>query len=474
MSCPTDVNTGFIQLGTSPNQQDLDNITIKKPPVSISFSPRSNPITLRGNRIEENTERNANTCTYKGVKYDLADVQIAAPLHTGYRLPGIVETPVAELVLSFHARTTANSLMELTGIMLCLPIYDSGTPMHDAYLNQLQETILPKHPYTTQPGSMYSGGDYNQPFDSTLGTCVKSCCGDTNCLAYTFKTGKCYLKNTIPNLSKTHDLNTISGTVDRTVPLQCTPPPSTITPTLESLFYQQKGDSTQTSLAYKTCFETVPDPSQPTKFKSYSLFVVVFPNGIHLASCTYQNILLQMGGRLRPFALPPALRDQHATLEHYTFENGVKTVNDKLGGISRKGVVYTTSPFSSCSDEFVHRFQYYTFPPRLPIQESKTATNATQSYYPTSQYKCVPFNQMTDLDKTGKYVIPGNKSLDTILAEQKQKEQNDRKDDHTDTSDPMNDPVIFYGTYGTIIGTGIVFCVIAKLLFDNVFNKPSR
>ena len=466
MSCPTDVNTGFIQLGTPPNQQDLDNITIKKPPVSISFSPRSNPITLRGNRIEENTSRDANTCTYKGVKYDLSDVQIAEPLHTGYKLPGVIETPVAELILSFRSRTTVQNIHDLTGIMLCLPIYDSGTPSYDAYLNQLQDTILPTHPYTTQPGTLYGGGDYNEPFDASLSTCVKSCCGDTNCLAYTFKTGKCYLKNTIPNMSKTRDLNTISGTVDRSVPLQCAAPPSNITPTLETLFYQQKDDTSQTSLAYKTCFETVPDPSQPTKFKSYSLFVVVFPNGIHLAACTYQNIVLQMGGRLRPFALPPDMREQHATLEHYTFENGVKMVNDKLGGISKKGVVYTTSPFSSCSDEFLHRFQYFTLPPRLPVQESKTVQNESPNYYPTSQYKCVPFNQMKDLDKTGKYVIPGNKSLQTILDEKKELD-NKGKGNPVDNS---YDPVEFFATWGIIIGGVAVGAGLSVWLVQK-FNK---
>jgi len=63
MYCPPDVNTGFIQLVGPIQQADLNNITVKSYPLSISFAPRTTVPTLMGNRIDESTE---NTCTYRG------------------------------------------------------------------------------------------------------------------------------------------------------------------------------------------------------------------------------------------------------------------------------------------------------------------------------------------------------------------------------------------------------------------------
>ena len=120
MSCPPDVNSGFIQIVGPILQQDLNSITVKSYPLSIAFAPRTTRPTLIGNRIDESTE---NTCTYKGKRFSLVDVQICSVTNKGYILPGETNKPVAELIISFSANNSANDLSSLSGILLCVPIY---------------------------------------------------------------------------------------------------------------------------------------------------------------------------------------------------------------------------------------------------------------------------------------------------------------------------------------------------------------
>ncbi len=426
MYCPSDVNTGFIELVGPIQQLDLNSITVKSYPLSISFAPRTTTPSLIGNRIDESTE---NTCTYRGKRFSLVDVQICSVTNKNYKLPGNTESPVAELILSFSANSSASDLAEISGILLCVPIYDSGASSHADYLNQLVDPSIPSCDYTHLAGSDYIGGDYKQIPKSTLSSCVKSCCDDTNCLAYTFNQGTCYLKNSIPQLSKSGDKSTVTGTINRgatNTVKQCVVPNCPVpncngkhkkdgnkksgVPNLETIFNGWEGDVTQTSIAYKTCFETIDKNDQPT---SRSLYILVFPNGIHLTQSSYQQLLLQLNGALQPYMVPPAIRGGDATLRSYKFDdegNKVPTVT------SQDGIIYST-PLSSCTDEFKHRFNYFTLPPKTPSAVA-TFNNEHSSYYKTTQYKCMPFNQLSDL--SGNYVIPGSKTLDTILYEQQQ------------------------------------------------------
>lgn len=444
MFCPSDVNTGFIQLVGPISQIDLNNITVKSYPLSISFAPRSTIPTLIGNRIDESTE---NTCTYKGNRFSLVDVQICTVTNKGYLLPGESKPPVAELILSFSANTPPTDLQGLSGILLCVPIYDSGTPNHAEYLTQLMEQTIPSCKYTNIVGSDYQGEDYQQIPNSTLSSCVKSCCGDVNCLAYTFRTGTCYLKNKIPELKPQNDSSLISGTVDHhtankgATSSTCAKPISSNTSessetksnvaTLESIFYAWSGDTSQSSLAYKTCFETIDTQQQPS---SKSLYVVVFPNGIHLTQAGYQQLLLQMNGKLPVYNIPPAIRGGDATLQSYDMDEDGRKVPTIL---SKDGVIYATR-MSSCADEFKNRMEYFTLPPRLPVTSSAQYRSDQCPYYKTTQYKCVPFDQMKDL--SGNYVVPGNKTLETILYEQKQKSETQTKGGNKTTS--MNTDVL--------------------------------
>jgi len=327
MSCPLGVNTGFIQLAGPISQTIINSITVKSYPLSISFAPRKTVPSLIGNKIDETTD---NTCTYKGRKFSLIDVQICAVLHSGYITPTVSSSPAAELIMSFAANNAANDLSALSGILLCIPIYSSGYPSYNTYL----EDIINRS-----------------------------------------------------------DTATVS--------------------TLESLFYQSADDITQHSLSYKTCFETV-DASNTVHSKG--LYAVIFPQGIHLTSTAYQALIQQLGGTLPSYMIPPAIRNANATVKTFRVDTNGAKIPDTT---SPDGIINIVT-VSTSTDDFKNHFEYFTLPPRLP-----TGAGNQQKYFKTTQYKCVPFNQFTDLsgtDKTNTYVIPGNKSLDTILEEQKEQD----------------------------------------------------
>jgi hypothetical protein len=243
---------------------------------------------------------------------------------------------VAELVLSFSANNAAADCESLSGILLCVPIYDSGTPNHNAYLDRIIDS---------------DNKDY---------------------------------------------INTDN-----------TP----IVPNLETIFYESKNDTTQSSFAYKTCFETYNEKSK--NLSSKSLYIIVFPNGITLRANMYQKLRTKLN-ILPSYSVPASISGGDPTLKDYRFVDGKKIPTN----ISTDGNIYSTS-ISGCDDNFKHKFEYFTLPPHT----SSNKLNSEQCpYYQTSQYKCVPFNQSKDL--SGNLVVPGNKTLETILSERKETEKN--------------------------------------------------
>jgi len=293
----------------------------------------------------------------------------------------------------------------LSGILMCLPIFDSGSPSFDDYLNQFIDTTLSSCNYDTQEGTLYSSPDYQQLQSVSLNNCIKTCCGDPNCVAYTFQNGTCHMKNTNNGLTNVEDKSYKSGSIDRNHPRAASQTPNAA-PQLSSLFFGWKGDTRQSSIAYATCFETI-ENNQP---ESHSIYVFYFANGIHLAASTFQQLKGAMNGSLSSYQAPPAIRGTKPTLLSYRFDqNGNKVVTDT----SDTGVIYKTA-LSSCSDEFANRFEYFLQPPNLPQFSSKIQQG--QHYYTTSQYKCVPFNQLSDM--SGEYIIPGNRDLKTLMGEQ--------------------------------------------------------
>ena len=434
MSCPSDVNTGFINLVGLISQQDLNTITVNSYPLSLAFKPKTTIPSLLGNRIDESTE---NTCTYRGQKFSLVDVQICSIVSKGYTLPGKTSQPVAELVLSFSANKDASAL---SGILLCIPIYDSGTPNHGEYLNQLVDSSC-KHTrlkgYGPEDVMKYS----NINTDTSLTSCINLCCDDKDCTSYLHfgaggSTGMCLRYKGINNLQKILRSDnpykqkeidgTTSGTVDHTSTSSCSNTTDSGknkagTPNLETIFYGWKGDTTQTSIAYKTCFETFDTANNQM---SRSLYIVIFPNGITLTSNGFQQLLLQMSlqdNKLPDYSIPASIRGGDSTLQSYKFNNEGNKVPTV---ISTDGNIYST-PVSVCTDDFKHRFEYFTLPPRSSSSASSLTNNWNSEqcpYYKTSQYKCMPLNQSKDL--SGNLVVPGNKTLDTVLSERDQAQTN--------------------------------------------------
>lgn len=350
MFCPADANTGLIQLVGPIAAPDLKKMINAQAPLSIKADPRSTPPSLSGNYIIESPN---NTCTYNAQKFNLENIQIVSSVHTGYNLPGNTDTPVAELILSFVAKSSPSSHSQLSGILLCLPIYDSGSTSHDAYLKQIFE---------------------NDP--------------------------------TKPN-------NT----------------------TLESLFYSSDAERRQTSLGYRTCFET---SDRQGRIESRSIYVLVFPQGIRLASASYR----MPRSSLSTYQLPSGLRGNNATVRQYTIdENGKKIATQ----IDDAGVMYTM-PVSTCSDEFKNgRFEYFTLPPKLSLAASMASSrnctvtegfknvSAVPDTFPVApntcptvkQYTCRPFDQLRDENGNYTKVSDGTCLKDII---------NDRANATTDSS----------------------------------------
>lgn len=406
MACPSDVNTGFITIQGPIQQSDLDGITVKKHPLNISLSPRTSAPTLFNKNYIDDTI--GSTCIYKSSKYNLSDIQIVQPIHLGYALPGQKQVPVAELVLSFSANVPALSLADYAGILMCVPIYDSGTPQRTEYLNQLIDTTAPVCKHTRTSGQDFTVNKNNKAKrtlpDITLPECISAACNDSSCVAYTFKANTGYLYYEIPSATNVQDQAIISGTVDHSTPVitaTCGSNNTTNTPPLlESILKQS-------SFSYKTCFETVDSNS----LESHGLYVIIFPSGITMASSNYQQLVLQIGGSLRRYRCPVSIRGPDPTLLTYRFDDsGTKTQSTT----SSEGFIYT-SPLSSCTDEFRQRIEYFVQAPKPTTSSTVVSGNADKCKYTANQYKCVPLNKLSTL-KEGD--IASGASLDQCIKDQ--------------------------------------------------------
>ena len=192
---------------------------------------------------------------------------------------------------------------------------------------------------------------------------------------------------------------------------------SALVPTPESIFYEWDGDTTQQSLVYNTTFETI----ENSRLLLNSLYVVVFPTGIRLAPAMYQQLVLQMRSADSSvintwpvYKVPLKIRDYKDTVTAFRYNTSGNKIATATSNI---GVIYTT-PIASSSDSFRDRFQWFMKPPlRTGNSKSKTFNSEKCPYYKTSEYKCVPFNQLHDLSGSTQdaYVIPGNMSLKNIL-----------------------------------------------------------
>ena len=214
-------------------------------------------------------------------------------------------------------------------------------------------------------------------------------------------------------------------------------------PSLSSLFYSSKRDTSQVSLSYKTCVEVKDTVKAAQEFSTRRLAVFVFPHGIHMASNVLQPFLAQQ--TLQNFRLPSLIRDNKATAKGYRFNNeGAKEITET----SSEGMLYTTT-VNSCTDEFKSQFQYFTRPPPIPsVSSSMTATTLLT----TSQYKCVPFDKLH-------HVTAGEKvdtTLKQVITTQEQFQKLQDTSRVTGFSSEQMEGIIA----GAIIGAGVIAGVI--------------
>lgn len=238
--------------------------------------------------------------------------------------------------------------------------------------------------------------------------------------------------------------------------------PTALVPTLQSLFYNSKKDTNQTSINYATCFETV---DTKKKLQSHSLYVVVFPNGIQLKPDVYA-LLLQQIGALVAYSCPPAIKGTDPTVLTYSFNTDGNKISTST---SSEGNIYTNG-FSTSNTDFVNRFQYCTLPPRLPVDQSAQYGSDQCPYYKTTEYKCMPFDQLKDLNTDGTVVIPGNKSLDQVLKEQKaaKKLQEDTDNGTQSGSMTTQEIAVMVGSGAGVIVGGLIFLYLGNWLVKNL------
>lgn len=363
MACPSDNNSGILQLTGPIQESSLERISTKNAPIKLSLSPRSTIPALLGNQIDDITGHTCSLTAKNSKTYQLISVQICEVTHRGYQLPRQTTTPSAELILSFAPTSVGNmEISAYNGLLVCFPIYESGQTEYGGYLEQL-----------------------------------------------------------------------ISGSTDTKVS------------SLQTLFQNDPKDQTQTSLAYSTCFETVSSNGSMT---SHNVYVMVFPKGIQLKASVFQGLRSRLGS-FKPYEAPTAIRGSDPTLLTYVMSNGKKVKSTT----SPEGRLYKI-PMTSSSDEFINRFEYF--------KEAPTSTGGPSSKkaYKTTQYKCVPFDQLRDLatpnDLKNSYVIPEGKTLGDVLGLQKDVADAQKKGD-------VNTNTLTTGQIETIIGASIGIIVVGAL-----------
>lgn len=467
MFCSAAGNTGIVHFAGPIQPSELDDIKVTSYfPLTFAFATRTTPPTLLSrNHIEDGI---GNSCFLNGKRYNLIDIQISKPLHKGYKLPGETQVPVAECILSFAPSGMDSNTM--SGILLCLPLYESNTPAYDAYLEQIVSDPDISCGYENEVGKTYEGADKYRIQDSTLRKCVKACCDDAQCLAYTFGGGTCHIKHTIPNLLPTGDA-TVSGKIRRDLPKSCssgsTSTVNSLIAGVETLFYRPDGSTTHSILAYKTCIESM-DGSYP---RSNSLYIMVFPKGIQMRPASFQQLVLRANGSLPEFNLPGPLRNNQPTLVRYRMDNGKKIPTETSGD----GRLYVTT-LSTCTEEFRDRFEYLLLPPRTdtrpPSSDPSSGKGGDQGScrrLTTEQYKCVPFREGTDL--SGNVVIPRGTTLAEVLKKQKEAKSATQGAPTTEIPGGLSTGEIEGIIGGSIGGILLIYAVYRGVTY--IFNRPS-
>ena len=200
------------------------------------------------------------------------------------------------------------------------------------------------------------------------------------------------------------------------------------TETLETLFYKSPdADEGQSSFIYKTCITTttigVPQNKGGDILQSNNFYVVVMPYGINLSNESYSKLIKITNKQTfsffnkPPFILPVQFRNE-VIIQGIPYNVVTVAPNNTIDSLYN--TVDVTS-LSTSDAQFINKFEYCILPAK---RLSRTTKPKTQ--YTSSQYKCVPFNKLTNGKQTlaslgNNPIINTNipldnaQSLDTIL-----------------------------------------------------------
>jgi hypothetical protein len=420
-TCPSRSNKGFIKLpdGKPGSIQEVTNS-----PITTSFGPLSSQLSLYQNHI---IDQSSNSCQYRGHRYDLNDIQICNVIHYGYQLlENIKETPVAELVLSFSISSNENDSNAPSSLLLCMLIYQTGTPSHGAYLTQLisdYSSLAACNFINNDPGIYYTIDPAlpSQPQPQTQSNyidCLSQCCNDMQCYAYNYDSSSqmCSISYSNPPPKQVNGSQSIqSGSINRNTLPSCGGIQPTTNgnktaqfTTIESLF-DTEGSTIQSSYSYMMCLDLY-DNGDDQITSSNTAYVSVFPNGIHLSSKVWDLLYAKMNNTLINYGMPNVMRNNMRTVEFYTITaDGTSII------LSTDGMINSTTPFTGCSNTMQFSIEKYAEPPKKATSSSLKKISDRCDLIPTEQYKCSPFNQKTDLDKSGKNVKIGGSSLADII-----------------------------------------------------------
>ena len=423
-SCPSSSNKGFIKLpdGKPGSIQEVVNN-----PISTIFGPLSTPLSLYQNTI---IDQSSNSCQYRGHRYDLKDIQICKTIHSGYQLlESIKDTPIAELVLSFSISANQNDRNAPSTLLLCMLIYNTGTPSHDTYLTQLisDYSSLAACNFTNNDPGIYYTIDPSLPSQPQPQTqpnyidCLSQCCNDMQCYAYNYDSSSqmCSISYSNPPPKQTNGSKTMqSGSINRNTLPSCGGIQTTTNgnktaqfTTIESLF-DTEGSTIQSSYSYMMCLDLY-DNGDDQIASSNTVSVSVFPNGIHLSSKVWDLLYAKMNNTLIDYHMPYTMRNNMRTVEFYTITTDGTSII-----LSTDGAINSAAPFTGCSNTMQFSIEKYMEPPKKLTTMSLKRSSDRRDLIPTEQYKCSPFHQKTDLDKSGKYVKRGGATLADIVKDE--------------------------------------------------------
>jgi len=356
MACPSSGFQGFVSIantsGNSLNATALQSITVRGAPLSIAFAGTTS-ITRSGFNMSI-TEASYSTCRYKGAVYNLVDIQLCSPIHTGYTDQGPIVNQKAELILTFVNNSNQSWDTNHTSyILLCIFINVVPNAHHDAFIQYLK--------------------------DPTASTPVS----------------------------------------------------------LETLFYNNKDmkDTSQTSFSYTSCITSYATPknstppatvnkesANATHLQSASMHVIVFPHGVGLTQSEYTS-LVPTTTSLQAYKLPGQLRNtSDPTVSSSEPTNDGKSL---IYTLSSDGLLPIYPAIQVSSKIFTDNLQYYLQPP-LTSRSSAASGSSSCKTRPTSQYKCVPITEATNVLDNKIVIDPSNstKDLQTILKELYSEKQN--------------------------------------------------